>query len=177
MMTDKARGRRKDIRRSRFLFFRKGTKMSEWDRWEKAIEEGPWSTAKKMLWFVIPLTILVSVIGFTLNPFKQAARIVNKTIDADNAIYNYEYFHNLFEEVLATDVKIANMMGELAQFREDAGPRKEWTFEDKTEYSRLQSTITGLRNHRASCVANYNARSKMANRSIFLDSMLPQRLL
>ena len=54
-----------------------------------------------------------------------------------------------------------------------AGSRADWTFEDKTEAARLAAIKQGLQSQYQDIVAEYNARSKMANRNIFKDGLIP----
>jgi hypothetical protein len=151
-------------------------KGNEWNKLEEAAEQGPTKLGFKILWIVLLFTVVLSTIGFIFNPFAQGARIVNKTIDADNVIYNYEWFKKTHENYLASLVKIKTAEEQVAQFKEDAGPRKDWSFEDKTEYSRIQSVVTGLKNHSEDIRAEYNAKSKMVNRKIFKGGDLPSEL-
>lgn len=147
-----------------------------WDKWERAAEKGPGAIAWKIGLFTLVLLIVISVAGFVLNPFKQAGRIFNKTIDADNVIYNYEWFKQRHEDILATESKIDSAREAVEQFKSDAGPRDSWHREDRTEHSRLTTVVMGLEQRRADLAAEYNARSRMVNRSIFKtgDVELPE---
>lgn len=150
-----------------------------WEDTEKKVASGPWGLFKVICMFAVgifALVMLLGFLGFVSNPFTQAARIVEKTIDADNVIYNYEWFHARYEEVKAAESKIKVSDADVTTFKEEAGARKDWTFEDKTEYSRLRSILTGLKQHRADLVTEYNARSKMINRKIFKGD-LPKTIL
>lgn len=110
---------------------------------------------------------LLNVLGVPLNIVNQGARVINKTVDADNVIYNYEYFKQACEDIEAQNVKIANAETELKNFEASAGVRSEWTFEDKNEHSRLTTNVTGTKNVQQEMVAKYDGRAKMANRAIF----------
>jgi hypothetical protein len=124
--------------------------------------------------------VVIKIVFFpastALNIIDQAGKVVSKTADADNVIYNYEWFKNTYNSVLATDQKIINLENEITSFTGLVGDRKNWTFEDKNEYARLSSTLTGLKNHRANIVADYNAKSSMINRKIFKGGDLPTNL-
>jgi len=138
-----------------------------WTSWERAADRGPMSIIWKVIGAVLLLTIVLGVIGFALNPFRQAGRIINKTIDADNVIYNYEWFKQRHEDIAAIDSKIRGADASVAAFAEAAGPRTEWHREDREEHARLSSVRLGLTQQRADLAAEYNARSRMANRAIF----------
>lgn len=98
-------------------------------------------------------------------------QIIQKTYNADNVIYNYEWFKQTYEDIQADDLKIANAQKSLDIYKENAGEQKNWTFEDKTEIARLGAVILGLQNHKEDLVATYNARAKMANRNIFQNNL------
>lgn len=98
-------------------------------------------------------------------------QIIQKTYDADNVIYNYEWFKQQYETIGALKTKIKNAQESVQAFESSAGDRKSWTFEDKTEHARLQSVVLGLKNQLEDVVATYNARAKMANRNIFQENL------
>lgn len=118
--------------------------------------------------------------GLFTVPFHSASNIVdtkheviNQTVNADNAIYNYEWFKSRAEEIKANRNKIDNAKATYDSFIVSAGTRSTWTFEDKQEDARLRSVILGLQNGQESLVAEYNARAKMANRNIFINGIVP----
>lgn len=110
------------------------------------------------------------------NTIQTGHDIVDKTINADNAIYNYEWFKQTYEDIQALKNKTEIAQKQVEQFKIDAGDRSKWTFEDKTEFSRLQSVSQGLQSQLEDVVATYNARAKMANRSIFKDGLIPNMI-
>lgn len=126
--------------------------------------------------------VLLGVVGTALNLITipwlkftsqvQTNRdIVTKTYNADNALYNYRWFKDRHEAIKASEVQIENAMAVQANFKLEAGPRKDWTFEDKTEDARLGSVVLGLKNHYQEIVAEYNSRAKQADRAIFIDEL------
>lgn len=101
----------------------------------------------------------------------NAGKIIEKTYDADNAIYNYEWFKQQYEDIEATKNKIKNAQTDIDDFETAAGARSSWTFEDKTEDARLHAVLSGLKQHYEDQVAQYNARAKMANRNVFQNNL------
>jgi hypothetical protein len=134
-----------------------------------------WSI-NKALWILIPTVIVICIIGWVLKVGSQGGKIIEKTVNADNVIYNYEWFHSAYEDIQATDIKIKNSETQIAQFKSEAGDRANWDFSDKEEYSRLNSVLLGLQNYRQDVVAKYNARSKMVNRKIFKGQTAPEEV-
>ncbi len=125
--------------------------------------------------WVIIIVLGLSAVGgtgaFVLNLLNQPARIITRTFDADNVIYNYEWFKQQYNDVLAQDTKITNAEFALNNWISSAGPRESWKTQDRQAYNQLNSFVLGLRNQRASMVATYNSRASMANRSIFMSGL------
>lgn len=139
-----------------------------------------------LAFFIIATGIVfgVSILGvgiktlfFSVNTAQKEVNLAykaqDKTLDADNAIYNYEWFKQQYEDIEATKKQLDNSSIALDDFEKSAGDRKDWTFEDKNESSRLRAVKLGIQNSLETLIADYNARSKMANRNIFANSILP----
>lgn len=97
--------------------------------------------------------------------------IVKKTYNADNAIYNSHWFQERAGSIKALDSNILTAESAAKDFDTTAGPRKEWTFEDKTESARLHAVAQGLKSERKNQVEEYNARANEVDRSMFVDGI------
>lgn len=97
--------------------------------------------------------------------------IIKKTYNADNALAQYHYFKETYEAIQADQNKIAQAKAAVTSFEASAGPRSTWTFEDKTEDGRLNAVVQGLQSHYEDLVAEYNAKAKEADRSVFKDNL------
>ena len=115
----------------------------------------------------------VRVIDKTIQTGEQ---IIDKTLTGQNAIYNYEWFKQQAEDIKAIENKITIAQNAEVSFTNVAGVRSTWTFEDKTESSRLAAIKQGLQSQYQDMIATYNARSKMANRNIFESGLIPNVL-
>lgn len=102
--------------------------------------------------------------------------IIDKTLTADNAIYNYEWFKERKEAIDANYGKIAIAQKAVKTFELSAGDRATWTFEDKNEWARLSAVAQGLESATKDMIAEYNAKSQMANRNIFQSGLIPNAL-
>jgi hypothetical protein len=127
-------------------------------------------------YFVLGYTLVaLNIVALPL--FKLGSKVqmnygvIEKTYNPDNAIYNYEWFKQKYEDIQANKTKINNAQLTLDNFELSSGSRDKWTFEDKNEDARLQTIVLGLKNHQEDLVADYNARAKMANRNIFSDKL------
>lgn len=121
--------------------------------------------------------ILLKVAFFPVNVVEKEIQTgydaVDKTLNADNAIYNYHWFKQTYEDINALKNQLVNATTLADKFKIEAGDRSKWTFEDKQESARLDSVKLGLQNRLEQVIADYNARSKMADISIFKNSIIP----
>ena len=101
----------------------------------------------------------------------SAGNIIDKTYDADNAIYNYEWFKTQYEDIQATERIIRNTKTEMDAYKELYGNVSGWDWQTKQDYNSLQKKYLGQQNFYEDLVAEYNARSNMANREIFKDKL------
>lgn len=121
--------------------------------------------------------MLAKIIFFPVNTanklIETAYDAQAKVLNADNAIYNYEWFKQKYQDIEAGKKQLENAREAQVSFRASAGDRKDWTFEDKIEDSRLGAVVLGLQNHLESMIGDYNARASMATRNIFEENVLP----
>ena len=120
------------------------------------------------------------VMGVVMYPIRTVNKLVetaydaqDQVLNADNAIYNYEWFKQKHQDIEASKKQLDNARRAQESFELSAGARASWTFEDKSEDARLRSVVLGLENNLQTQIADYNARATMATRNIFQDSVLP----
>lgn len=115
---------------------------------------------------------LITIPWLKFNSQVQMNRdIVTKTYNADNALYNYHWFQERATGITALEQKITDADLALSSFEKNAGARTGWTFEDKTEDSRLRTISIGLKTQYHDVVAEYNAHANEADRAIFKDNL------
>ena len=101
----------------------------------------------------------------------SAGDIISKTYDAENAIYNYEWFKSQYQDIQATERIIRNTGLEMDAYKEMYGSASDWDWQTKQDYNSLQGVYLGQQNYYEGLIADYNARSEMANRNIFKDKL------
>lgn len=147
------------------------------DQWDRDFYNRPGRTSISAGVLAIVIIIILSIIGgagfWALNLAAQPGRVITKTFDADNMIYNYEWFRQQDQDINAMDPKIANAQAPLDAFVASAGPRSQWTTAMNSQFSQMQSQVTGLQNQKLSMIATYNARASMMNRSLFMVGTPP----
>lgn len=101
----------------------------------------------------------------------SAGDIIDRTYNADNAIYNYEWFKTRYEDIQATERIIGNTKVEMDAYKELYGNATSWDWQTKQDYNSMSGKYLGQQNYYEDLVAEYNARSNMANREIFKDKL------
>ena len=102
----------------------------------------------------------------------SAQGIITKTYDANNAIYNYDWFKERYQAIQAIDIQISNAQQAETQYNTGLpADRTTWGYTIQTESARLHSVVLGLENQNQSIVAEYNARASEVNRNIFQNSL------
>jgi hypothetical protein len=118
----------------------------------------------------------VKVMLFPVNTLSKsvdtAYEVVDQTMDGDNAIYNYEWFkeQEAFIRECLTNEEIAKEEYDmyLEMLPKD---REKWAREDRQEESSLRNSYYALQKLTNKAMEDYNAKSSMANRSIFKDNL------
>lgn len=146
-----------------------------WGAYSQRAERGPLAFGVKIVCLLCALSIVIGGASWGLGLIGQGGKIIQKTLDADNVIHNYEWFKSTAEALEACPQKIQIAERELKEHQEFAGPRADWTFEDKQEASRLRTVLSGQKQRFENMKADFRARSKMANRAIFKDDALIMR--
>lgn len=137
--------------------------------------EAKWTFWRLFRWGIF-LVVLFGLLSIPLGLWSSARGVLERTTDPDNVIYNYEWFHSKYEAFRAYERQLADFNTEIDAFRRDAGERLTWSRTDREEYAQLTSQRDGIKQHCRDIAADYNARSSMANRSIFKSGDLPERI-
>lgn len=136
-----------------------------------------------MKWFLAIAGIAVAVwlgvvaIGWLTQPVRTASEVREKVGDADNVLLTYEHFHEVCAGVRSTDQKIDAKQDEIDAYdeRHPDGDKSD-EFQAAPKRDRLDTELSGLKAHRADLVEEYNADSAKANRALFKDGDLPERI-
>lgn len=148
--------------------------MNDWrNEFSRDMDDTAWALGTIFFKVGIPVIVLSVIIGgifLAISIFSQSGKIVDKTLDADNVIYNYEWFKQMTQDLDAMEKKILITKKSIEDFKKDhKKPYGEWSFGDKEEMSRLRTDLRGQEAHFEQLKADFKARSKMANRAIFKD--------
>lgn len=120
----------------------------------------------------VVVALLVLIIGgwAVSTAWNTSTGVVEKTLDPDNVIYNYEWFKQTAEDLDAIEKNIIiSKQGIDEHISTLPKDRTKWTSEDKEELARLRSIHTGQKMHFEQVKADFKAKSKMVNRAIFKE--------
>ena len=117
----------------------------------------------------LTLVIMVALLGcgllwITCTVLGTTCGVVQRTMNPDNVIFNYEWFHDVHKQVLAQQ---QNVQVHKRLLKEE---------EDKSEKKKLRVELAGMEQICRSLVQKYNANSLKLNRKLFKESNLPHSL-
>lgn len=148
--------------------------LSDWDR---EIARKPVRSSFNAGFWIILIVLGLGAVGgvgaWALNLLAQPGRVITQTFDANNMIYNYEWFRDQYADIQGMDPQV-DVISKQMQDLEALG-RENWTKASEDRYIQLSTQHAGLVNKRTRMVQDYNANASKANRSIFMAG-LPESL-
>lgn len=124
---------------------------------------------------VLGLFLVANVVSYVWFPFlpwfeqrDAGQQVVEDKIDAQEAIENYEWFREQWNDIEAQRNQIDNERRNLERFYETYGEDPStWSRTAEETHSRIQTRLTAKQDHLEALVAEYNARSDQAYREMF----------
>ena len=111
--------------------------------------------------------IALPVVGGLYSTFSSVAtapsRVINKTLQTDNIINNYEWFHDAYGQYRAR----VSQIEQHKRFMSEA---------EDSEKSRLRIELAAIQQSCRELSAQYNANATKSNRSIFMGQEAPESL-
>lgn len=138
--------------------------MSDYRKQYREAEREAYWTAPRLILALVVLTLALGSIGWIIGIISQPARILSKTLDADNVIQNYEWFHDAN----------GNFMARSAQVRQFKQLGAQET--DAQEKGRLRIEMAAIQQSCRELARRYNANATKVNRSIFRGQSAPEML-
>jgi hypothetical protein len=137
----------------------------------------PWRWFFGIVGAFAAVALIVWGVGWLTQPLRTAEGVRERVGNADNALYQYEHFHDLCAGVRTADAKIYAKQVEIEAYdeRHPDGDKSD-QFQAAPKRDRLDTELSGLKAHRVELVETYNADSAKGNRSLFKDWSLPERL-
>ncbi len=141
-----------------------------------AISDARWTGWQVFYKLILPACLVLMVFGFVLKTCSTAAKVasapgevIEKTFEADNIVYNYEWFKRQHNVIIGQKKQIETAHQSVMAFEKqmEGAPRAKWDSDDKREYDTRLTILEGLRKTCIAAASDYNAHAQMANRDIF----------
>lgn len=98
--------------------------------------------------------------------------IIDSTMNADNAIDNYEWFKQQEQDIVAARQNANATRAQIEQFHSTYGDDPDdWSRTAENQHGELHQQLLGIQQQHNNYVADYNARSSMQNRAVFKDKL------
>lgn len=102
--------------------------------------------------------------------------VTSKTLNANNVIYNYEWFKDQYQAIESQRANLIITQDEYDLFINGlSADSNEWSKFQQQEEGSLRNSLSASKKVLNQLIADYNAKSSMVNRSIFKEG-LPDRL-
>ena len=113
---------------------------------------------------LIGVPIGCSYLGVLNKAATAPARVINKTLETDNIIFNYEYFFDM-------NAAFTSRSAQVKQYKDLYA-----TETDKDEKIQLRTEMSAMQQSCRELATKYNANSLKLNRGLFKDKKLPYQL-
>lgn len=124
--------------------------------------------------------IITKVVFFPVHVADKAVDtangVVDKTLNADNVLQNYENFKDLYHDAKSQVMNIETAKKSMEQIKETYGDPSTWTKDVRENYNFQQQNINGYMMQYQSLVKEYNSDSSKMNKNLFKDKNLPSEL-
>ena len=136
-----------------------------WQDWEEAAKRGPMTIAVKSILALTSLGIIVSVIGYSLGWFGEAASVVREELGPRAMLKKYEWFKDAAAECDKKQADIAVYEGRMMAMNDTYKDlaRQKWPREDREQYNVWSSEVAGVKASYNSLAAEYNAQMTKFN--------------
>jgi hypothetical protein len=141
-----------------------------WNKYEKAVESGPMSGFMKWFGLFVAISIVISVTGYALGWFGEAANVAQKEFGATAALHKYEWFIDQSTRIGKMDQDIDLFKSRVTEVKTryaTYGEPKDWMLDVRVQYNAEIKTATedlvAVISQRNNIVRDYNAASSKFN--------------
>lgn len=146
------------------------------EKYGDEFERNPFRVIRRVVFRIILLGMLVSLGGYTMGWFSEAAQVAKEEFGAKASLKKYEWFKDCsatIEEKKSTILVYESRVTGMEDVYKGI-PRKDWDRLDKQQYNLWTSEIVGIKASFNKVVKEYNAQSSKFNWSSYNDSGLPK---
>jgi hypothetical protein len=139
--------------------------MASLEQHAESFENNPVGYFKKVILWVIGLSIVLGVIGYGLGWFSEAGDVAQKEFGAKAALKKYEWFKDASAklEQKKNDIAIYEKKVENLNEQYKGSKRKDWDRTDKETLNQWETELAGVKLSYNSLAAEYNSQSSKFN--------------
>ncbi len=113
------------------------------------------------------------IVGFVWN---TGTGVANRVANPDAVVGGYEWYEQQLKDIKAVEGQIKDADDSAKAFKADNGEAAGWRFDQREEYGRLNSNLTGLKQARRKMIEDYNAKAAMITRNLWKSPTCPQHI-
>lgn len=150
--------------------------MQSWESYEKTAKKGPMPIALKVIGLAVVISVILSVIGYGLGWFGEAAKVAQQEFGPSAMLQKYGWFKDVAAQLekKQADVGVyASRMKAMDETYKDLS-RQKWPREDREQYNVWVSEVAGVKASYNSLAADYNAQMAKFNWSFANVGELPK---
>ncbi|MFH1259634.1 MAG: hypothetical protein ABII74_07500 [Elusimicrobiota bacterium] len=146
-----------------------------WSSYERATEKGPWSAFWKIFPTVLGVILVISLVGYFLGWFGEAAKVAQDEFGAKAALAKYEWFIEQANRIEKMDKDIslfeARTKGVDSQYKGYGADMAKWPPHIQVQYNKerqqAREDLISIASQRNNLVREYNASSEKFNWKLF----------
>lgn len=136
-----------------------------------------WTFFKFFYVVVVPVGLFCTVLSVGCWAWSTGTGVITRVVNPDAIVQNYEWYEQQFKDIKAMEGQVRDGEDAAKRFKEDNGvDASKWAYDQRQEYARLNSNVTGLHSAKRRMVEDYNARAGMITRNLWKRSDLPQHI-
>ena len=138
--------------------------------------EARWTFFRVFRSVLVPIGLFIGLLSAGCWFIGIGTGVVGKVVNPAAIIGNYEWYAQQVKDIKAIEGQLADAAESAARFKTDSGDPSGWKFDQRGEYARLNSNVTGLAQSRRKLIEDYNAKSGMITRNLWKHPSLPQHI-
>ncbi|GAA1623862.1 hypothetical protein GCM10009733_020630 [Nonomuraea maheshkhaliensis] len=136
----------------------------------------PWRWLIAAIGVVLIIVLIAYVIGWITQPARTAAGVRERVGNADNALFQYEKFHDACAAIVASDKQYQTAKTAAESHDKRMQGKPDPLGRNADESSRLHQVADGFLYTRQKAAEQYNADSRKWTQDLFKSKSLPYRI-
>jgi hypothetical protein len=148
--------------------------LNEWETFERAAEKGPLSLFGRIIGVVLIVSISLSIVGYGLGWFSEAAQVAKEEFGPRAGLEKYEWFIDQSNRIekMDQDIKLfENRVGAIDEQYTSYGDRTKWSPDIRVQFNREKQQgrddLLAVISQRNNLVRDYNGASEKFSWSPF----------